>query len=106
MLWHPLVQLPSCFEILKLCPVDGCNGILNLHGWTSGSTTGTQPRILHDINHIVLLVGALYRCDGKISHTVYSTDPRQELLPKSILYGYHSFFYIVQGLHALLYNVL
>ena len=74
LLWNPVVQLLSCCDSLKVCPVDNCAGILYLHEWSSGTSSGKQPRIVHDVNYIVLLVGAIYQCNGDPQHTVYSTD--------------------------------
>ena len=75
-IWHPILQLSSCSDKLDKCPNEGCKGVLHIHGWTTGSTSGTQPRILHDINYMILLLGAIYQCDLDSSHIIYSTDPR------------------------------
>ena len=42
--------------------------------WLAGQTKAKQPRLIHDTENIVLLVGAVYKCSE--NHTVYSTDPR------------------------------
>ena len=61
---------------LESCPcVDSCKGSLKFYTWASGINKGMQPRLLHDINYMVLLVGAIYKCHS-CNHIVYSTDPR------------------------------
>ena len=44
-----------------------------MHGWMA-LNKGLLPRLLHDMRHIVLLVGAVYKCCR--GHYVHSTDPR------------------------------
>lgn len=75
-LWNPILQFSSISNVLNKCPIEGCKGVIHIHGWTIGSTSGTQPRILHDLNYVILLVGAIYRCNFNSSHVIYSTDPR------------------------------
>ena len=75
-LWNPVCQFPLCSETLKVCSVDGCGNILHFYGWTNGCSSGKQPRILHDINNVVLLVSAIYQCNGNPHHMLYSTDPQ------------------------------
>ena len=72
--WHPLIQFPLLTDSLEACPVDKCKGKLQFHEWACGQSKGKQPRLLHDIQHTVLLAGAIYKCtEGQ--HTIYSTDP-------------------------------
>ena len=52
--WHPLMQLPM-FKSLNVCPVDGCVEPLTFQAWIDGSNKGLQPRLLHDMHHIILL---------------------------------------------------
>ena len=75
-LFNPIFQFPLCSDKLKVCCVNNCGSILHLHSWTDGRSSSRHPRILHDINNIVLLVSAIYQCNGKTRHTVYSTDPQ------------------------------
>ena len=74
MLWHPLVQFPLLSKILAICPNANCTGKLAFHVWPIGQSGGKQPRLIHDTESTVLLVGAIYKCTK--NHTVYSTDPR------------------------------
>ena len=67
-LWNPVFQFPLCSETLKVCSVDNCDGIMHLHEWINGCSTSKQPRILHDINNIVLLVSAIYQCNKNSQH--------------------------------------
>ena len=72
--WHPLIQFPLLTESLEACPTDKCTGKLRFHEWACGQSKGKQPRLLHNIQHTVLLAGAIYKCtEGQ--HTIYSTDP-------------------------------
>ena len=72
--WNPLMQLPLLSQSLNQCPVDNCSEILKFHSWVDGSNKGLLPRLLHDMHHIVLLVGATYKCCK--GHYIHSTDPR------------------------------
>ena len=67
------MQLPM-FKSLNVCPVDGCVEPLTFQAWIDGSNKGLQPRLLHDMHHIILLVGAIYKCCK--GHYLHSTDPR------------------------------
>jgi len=73
--WNPLVQFPLLKNLLEVCPNDKCEGILKFYAWANSVNKGMQPRLLHDIHYMVLLVGAIYKCH-KCNHQVYSTDPR------------------------------
>ena len=67
------MQLPI-LKSLNVCPVDGCVGTLTFQTWVDGSSKGLQPRLLHDMHHIILLVGVVYKCCK--GHYLHSTDPR------------------------------
>ena len=75
MFWDPIVQFPFLKNLLEACPIDECEGILQFHAWANGVNKGMQPRLLHDIHYVVLLVEAVYKCH-QCNHHVYSTDPR------------------------------
>ena len=75
MFWDPIVRFPFLKNLLEACPIDECEGILQFHAWANGVNKGMQPRLLHDIHYVVLLVGAVYKCH-QCNHHVYSTDPR------------------------------
>ena len=75
MLWNPIMQLlPSHTRGIGLgCSVEHCVGSLVLKCWKVGQTHSLQPRILHTVEHTVLLVSALYSCS--FGHEISSTDP-------------------------------
>lgn len=73
MLWHPLVQFPLFSQTLAVCPHEQCTGLLSFYMWPIGQSNGKQPRVIHDPESVVILVGAIYKCSK--NHTVYSTDP-------------------------------
>ena len=76
MFWNPIMQLlPSrTSEIGQVCSVENCVGSLVLKCWKIGQTHSLQPRILHTVEHTVLLVSALYSCS--FGHEVSSIDPK------------------------------
>ena len=83
LLWHPLQLLqqllvPSNENVWKICPVDNCSSHTILHRWNTGRVNGHSPRLLHDVNNIVVLVPAIYVCGN--GHEVLATDPRILLL--------------------------
>ena len=41
-----------------------CGGSTRFQYWNDGSSSSTQPRVLHDMHNIVLLVSAVYMCDN------------------------------------------
>ena len=73
-LWDPIAQFPMFFQHEVVCPTAGCTQTLSLCRWNSGSSAGHCPRFLHDMEHITLLVPAVYQC--KQGHQTVSTDPR------------------------------
>ena len=46
--------------------------------WNTGRIDGHSPRLLHDVNNVVMLVPAIYVCGN--GHEVLATDPRILLL--------------------------
>lgn len=41
--------------------------------WKWGQSDGLQPRVIHDVEHTVLIVAAVYTC--VCEHTMVATDP-------------------------------
>ena len=70
MLWDPVLQFGN--EIR--CPERACGVSLNTKNWKWGQSTGSQPRLLHDLDYTVLLVSVVWSCEN--NHEVLSTDPR------------------------------
>ena len=70
-LWNPAVQ----FSNLNLvCPEGGCGARMHTTSWKCGQRKGLEPRILHCIDHTILLVAALWSCDN--GHQISSIDSR------------------------------
>lgn len=70
--WNPLIQFPLLQDSMKKCPRENCDGTLVLHMWSDGQIKGMQPRLLHDIRYMILLVSAIYKCSHE--HIIYATD--------------------------------
>ena len=72
--WNPLIQSPALKQSLDKYPRDNCCcvSILQFFTWADGRRKGMQPCIIHSVQSMVLLVGAVYRCSQ--DHIVYSTD--------------------------------
>ena len=70
--WNPLIQSPALKQSLDKYPRDNCCCVLQFFTWADGRRKGMQPRIIHSVQSMVLLVGAVYRCSQ--DHIVYSTD--------------------------------
>ena len=51
---------------------DSCGGMKRLSYWNDGSSSSTQPRALHDMHNVVLLVSAVYACDS--GHRLLALD--------------------------------
>ena len=76
MFWSPLLQLQCILPDSCPCPHDLCHAavIVNETRWNIGNSAGHCPRIVHDIDHMVLLVPAVYACPN--GHDTLATDPR------------------------------
>lgn len=73
-LWDPMQQHATYFSQVMCCPESGCGQNLSLFRWNTGSSSGHCPRIIHDIQHLILLVAAVYQCAN--GHEILSTDPQ------------------------------
>ena len=55
--------------------------------WNDGTSTHNQPRVLHDIDDIVLLVSAVYVCEEQ--HRMIAHDQRiMNQLPDNIVFPF------------------
>ena len=73
LVWNPLLLFPTFFPQGVQCPKPGCKSYVRFSLWNVGRSISHGPRILHEMNYIVLLVPAMYLCtDG---HELISTDP-------------------------------
>ena len=59
-IWDPYTAYPSLFPSGS----SSCGGSTRFQYWNDGSSSSTQPRVLHDMHNIVLLVSAVYMCDN------------------------------------------
>lgn len=71
-LWDPMVQFPQS-PALQICPSD-CGRPLERKEWQNRQQSGSRPRIIHDIDGIVLLVSRTYMCAS--GHRFLSHDPQ------------------------------
>jgi len=76
LMWSPMEQYSDLFPNGVKCPKcnSGGNGECALYckGWKDGSqVTSSEPRVIHDVDGIVLLVGRVYHCN----HTVVAHSP-------------------------------
>ena len=67
LLWHPLYLLrrllpTSNRNVWETCPTEDCASHTAVCRWSTGSSVGHSPRLLHGVNNIVLLVPAIYVC--------------------------------------------
>lgn len=86
-LWHPYATHPQ-FGVMKCSK---CGLPMHQVYWMDGSSSDKQPRVLHGVDRIVLLVSAVYAC--KSNHRVLAHDesvlqyfPNQCLLPFVLLH--------------------
>lgn len=88
-LWNPYELFPDIFPPGKIvCPSCGCGTKLSY--WNDGSSKHTQPRLLHDVDNIVLLVSAVYVCDHRhqvLAHdeTILKMLPSRSMIPFVLL---------------------
>ena len=69
--WSPYLTYPTLFPPGSLqCPSCGC--ALQHSYWNDGSSSTSQPRLLHDIHNVALLVSATYICENR--HRVLAHD--------------------------------
>lgn len=63
-LWSPYLTYPTLFPPSSIkSPSCGC---ATQHSyWNDGSSSTTQPRLLHDIHNVALLVSATYICENR-----------------------------------------
>ena len=89
-LWSPYAIYPILFpEHSTTCPTCGC---ATEHAyWNDGSSTTAQPRLLHDMHHVVLLVSATYVCEN--NHRLLAHDesilkhfPERRMIPFELLH--------------------
>ena len=80
-LWNPIDQFQCYFEGGIYCPKRNCRKPLHISQWNIGNSISHSPRLLHGVDHTILLVAVVYSCAE--GHEIYSTDPHiLELFPE------------------------
>lgn len=61
-----------------------CNNNIEKRAWKLGQSSALEPRLVHDIDSIIILVSSVYICSN--GHTYLTTDPRvlQLITPECI----------------------
>ena len=72
LIWNPLLQFQTFFGTSVQCSRVDCKSNIHLLRWNVGRSDNHSPRLLHDLNHMVLLLPAVYGCEN--GHDVLSTD--------------------------------
>ena len=84
-LWRPYITHSSIFPKQSiLCPL--CELPTQHSHWNDGSTSSTQPRLIHDLDNMVYLVSAVYTCKKKhklLTHdeVILTRFPTPTLIP-------------------------
>ena len=66
--WDPYVSISTPNQCVM------CNQPIQRSVWKGGQSQGLQPKVLHDIDSVVILVSCQYRCVN--DHIFLTTDPR------------------------------
>ena len=70
-IWNPYIAYPHIFKLGSIqCPV--CDNSMYEAYWNDGSSTATQPRLIHAMDNVALLVSAVYKC--KYQHKLLAHD--------------------------------
>ena len=70
-LWDLLSQYLATFSGGLVC--SQCSQSMFKQYWKLGQSDGKQPRVIHSLEHTVLVVSAVYGCHNQ--HTMSATDP-------------------------------
>ena len=62
--WDPLVQFPTLSDSLNKCLAEKCENVMERREWQNGRNPVSMPRIIHEINGVVLLVSRMYVCSS------------------------------------------
>jgi len=76
LMWSPMEQYSDLFPNGVKCPkCNSCgndDGTLSCIGWKDGSQgTSAEPRVIHDVDRIMLLVGRVYWCINNHCYNSY-----------------------------------
>ena len=85
LIWNPIMTFQHLFPEKGIkCPHGNCNKLATTVYWNDGSTQYRQPRLIHDIKDVVLLISAVYMCEDR--HKTLAHDPRVlGVLPKTMI---------------------
>ena len=84
-LWNPYGTYPSLFPPTSIvCPT--CGSSTRYSHWQDGSSPSTQPRLIHEVDNVVLLVSAVYTCENRhklLAHDehILSKFPSRHMIP-------------------------
>lgn len=70
-LWDPLHQYSTHFQDGLQC--NNCSGVLMKECWKQGQSAGNEPRLIHGVEHTIIVVSAVYHCQN--GHTTSATSP-------------------------------
>ena len=89
-IWDPYLMYPSLFPPGSI-KCSHCGELMFKGYWNDGSTVSKQPRIIHGIDSVVVLVSAEYVCENRhkiVAHdeAVLQMFPSQELIPFVLLH--------------------
>ena len=81
LLWNPYIIYPHIVKPGSVKCVN-CGSIMHHGYWNDGTSHAKQPRILHGLDNIVVLVSAVYVCGNR--HKILAHDPAiLELFPSN-----------------------
>ena len=82
-LWNPVLMYGTAFPSTGLS-CSKCKRPCRMAYWNDGSSEHTQPRLIHDVEDVVLLVSAVYLCDE--GHKTLAHDPTVfDMLPSKLV---------------------
>ena len=68
-IWDPYIS-----GLVSTCVCIQCNGSIERKAWKTGQSTADEPRLLHCIDSVIVLVSCKYVCSS--GHSYLTTDPR------------------------------
>lgn len=71
-IWNPLMKFPE--DLPDVCMQDGCTWKILMKHWRMGQSHGMEPRLLHCVENIVVLISPMYQCE--YGHSLSATDPQ------------------------------
>lgn len=88
-IWNPLKKHSFLFGEDRELQCSVCGKLCTTSGWLDGTSGHCQPRLLHDVDDVVLLVSAVYACSE--GHKILAHDERiVSMLPREMVPFVHS----------------